>query len=184
MYQEDEILMEKWAAEEKERRLKQGPIYTSSKAKRNIEGLQSFGHVEETEDVSKLRKNVVGDDILSHLPSAKRMIPSDAQQGENTIESFFEGVDDDKFEKDVNKAAERKEKAEALRLQREAKRASKMTDADKQFKALAETDSDMGTLAQGKELAKEDTKIVGRAPRGSVDREILGAESKKALTVE
>jgi len=147
MYQEDEILMEKWAAEEKARRLRDGPIYTSSKAKRNIEGLQSFGHVEETEDVSKLRKNVVTDDILSHLPSSKRMLPSDAQSNENSVESFFEGVDDEKFERDVNKEVKRKEKAEALRLQREAKKALKMTDADKQFKALADSDTDMGILA-------------------------------------
>lgn len=116
MFQEDEILMEKWAAEEKERRLKEGPIYTSSKAKRNIEGLQSFGHVEETEDVSKLRKNVVTDDILNHMPQAKRILPSDLQQSENSLESFFDGVDDEKFERDVNKEVKRKERAEALRL--------------------------------------------------------------------
>jgi hypothetical protein len=43
MFQEDEILMEKWAEEEKQRRIEErtnpkGPLYQSNKAKRQIEG--------------------------------------------------------------------------------------------------------------------------------------------------
>jgi len=55
MFQEDEILMEKWAEEEKQRRIEErtqpkGPIYQSTKAKRQIEGSQTFGYVKETEE--------------------------------------------------------------------------------------------------------------------------------------
>ena len=48
MYEEDDILMEKWAKEEKEKRSK---LYESTKPKRSIEGSQTFGYVKETEDV-------------------------------------------------------------------------------------------------------------------------------------
>lgn len=56
MYEEDDILMEKWVKEEKEKRQK---LYESTKPKRSIEGSQTFGYVKETEDVKQLHKNTV-----------------------------------------------------------------------------------------------------------------------------
>ncbi len=56
MYEEDDILMEKWAKEEKEKRQK---LYESTKPKRSIEGSQTFGYVKDTEDVKQLHKNTV-----------------------------------------------------------------------------------------------------------------------------
>lgn len=78
MFESDNILLDKWVNEERERRiaekeskeLKTGPIYTSSKAKREIEGLKTFGHVKETLDVNKLHKNVIN-------PQMGKMLPKD-----------------------------------------------------------------------------------------------------------
>lgn len=67
LYEEDEILKEKWIAEERERRLKlkaqqqqqlkpsdKTNILKLTKAKRSIDPLPTFGHVKETEDVKRL----------------------------------------------------------------------------------------------------------------------------------
>jgi|1048.fasta_scaffold164474_1 hypothetical protein len=135
--------MEKWAKEEKERRLNEkGPLYQSTKPKRNIEGLKTFGYVQETEDVSKLHKNVVSDDIMGHMPSSKRALPSEISEKDMSIDSYFEGLNDDKFEDEFRKLSSKKEKAEAYRLRKEAEKMIKLTEADKEFKTLADIDSD------------------------------------------
>ena len=55
--------MEKWAEEEKQRRLQEmkqkDPLYQSSKPKRQIEGSQTFGYVKETDDSTSLLKNTM-----------------------------------------------------------------------------------------------------------------------------
>lgn len=142
MYEEDFILVEKWKKEEREKRLKerenQGPIYSSSKAKRNIEGSQTFGYVKETEDVSKLHKNVITDDQLNQLPERLR---GQEEGGPNSIEGYFEGMNDDDFEKGALVAAnksKRKDAVEIQRLKKEASRSLKMTDEDRRFKAMVD----------------------------------------------
>jgi hypothetical protein len=68
------------------------------------------------------------------------------------------------------------------RLKKEASRHLSLSDSDKKLKALAELDSDQSALAKGDELFKEEKRIVGRQPKGQVDKEILGIETK--LTTE
>lgn len=56
-----------------------------------------------------------------------------------------------------------------------------VTEEDKKFKALVERDQDEATLAAGEEVVREEKRIVGKAPRGSMDTDVLGG---KTLTVE
>jgi hypothetical protein len=51
-------------------------------------------------------------------------------------------------------------------LKKEASRHLNLTDKDKKLKALAELDGDEATLAKGEEVWKEETRIVGKQPRG------------------
>jgi hypothetical protein len=72
-------------------------------------------------------------------------------------------MSDDEFERKITKN----------RLKKETKNVA-MTKADQEFKKLADRDGDEAQLAAGQELAKDETRIVGKAPRGSVDKELLG----------
>jgi hypothetical protein len=125
MFEEDQILLEKWTREERDKRIKEGAkpmpetkgasgkLYQSSKAKRNIEGTGTFGHVEETEDVSRLHKNSMGGE--------EALIKGNQEE---TIDSYFEGMGDEEFEKGLNKAMGK----EIKRLKKEASRSLKLTD--------------------------------------------------------
>lgn len=61
MYEEDQILIEQWKREEKERRLKerQKSILKTTKDKRTIEPEPTFGYVKDTLDVKHLHKNTM-----------------------------------------------------------------------------------------------------------------------------
>lgn len=134
MWDEDQILMEKWKTEEREKRLaareaqQKAPIYQSTKGKRNIEGLSTFGHVQETEDVSKLMKNTIETGIL---PDKLKVDEED-----DSLEDYFEkqGIDDKKFMKEVSRLTGSSKLAkEALaleRLKREGKKNTQLTNKD------------------------------------------------------
>lgn len=148
MYEEDDILMEKWAREEKEKRQK---LYESAKPKRNIEGSQTFGYVKETQDVQQLHKNTV---------NMSKQEQKAVENQEEDIEKYFEGMSDEQFTKAVSKQTDKR--SEIARLKKEASRHITMTEKDKKLKALAELDSDQGALAKGEELFKEEKRIVGK----------------------
>lgn len=67
-------------------------------------------------------------------------------------------------------------------MKKEALRSLPVTDKDRKFKALAELDGDEASLEAGEELAREEKRIVGRASRNSIDKEVLGENNK--LTTE
>jgi hypothetical protein len=126
MYQEDEILMEKWAEEEKQRRFEErqqpkGPLYQSSKPKRQIEGSQTFGYVKETDDSTSLLKNT----MTNASEGESRAIKHQEEDTEdNSLDSYFSGMKDDDFTKAVDKLTtkNKKEAAEIKRLKKEATR--------------------------------------------------------------
>ena len=66
LYEQDQILVEKWMQEERERRIREEgkKIVETSKGKRNIEGMANFGNVEMTEDSQKLMKNTVDSSMV------------------------------------------------------------------------------------------------------------------------
>ena len=81
---------------------------------------------------------------------------------------------DDEFINAVSKLTDKKENASLRRLKKEASKNAALTAEDRQFKALIERDSDEAKLAAGEELIRDEKRIVGKAPRGSIDKEIYG----------
>ncbi len=154
--------MEKWIEEERERRSKLKPMYESKKPKRSIEGSETFGYVKETEDMSTLHKNTL------HQPEPK----------EETLDSHFEHINDEDFEKALNKASKSKEVA---RLKKEASRHLSLSPTDQRMKRLAEEDGNEAALAKGDEVIKEEKRIVGKDKRTEVMPESLNGQK---LTTE
>lgn len=93
MYEEDQILMDKWAQEEKNKRQK---LYESTKPKRSIEGSQAFGYVKETQNIGDLHKNTV------QMTREQQKLVNQERE-DDSLESHFEGMSDDHFTKALSK---------------------------------------------------------------------------------
>lgn len=89
-----------------------------------------------TEDVSKLHKNT-----MQLSPEEQRMLDqedSDIKDKENSIESYFEGVSDEKLMSDLDSIIKKQDRKDLKRMKREGAQDMTITDKDREFKSLIE----------------------------------------------